>query len=149
MQRAKAFFYVCAGLFLLALSYHLGARSAGAGVSTTLQEVAVLSGQVANGGTIPLPHYADGTEALESECSWTVSLAHWVFDSGNTGASIGRMECSTDGRIVRAYVCLQADCGNTLDPRAGTANYLIIAVRNSSPTHTQQESFGSVKARWR
>jgi hypothetical protein len=30
MQRARAFFYVCAGLFLLALSYHLGARNAGA-----------------------------------------------------------------------------------------------------------------------
>lgn len=28
MNRARAFFYVCAGLFLLALSYHLGARSA-------------------------------------------------------------------------------------------------------------------------
>jgi hypothetical protein len=28
MQKARAFFYVCAGLFLLALSYHLGARSA-------------------------------------------------------------------------------------------------------------------------
>lgn len=28
MQRARAFFYVCAGVFLLALSYHLGARSA-------------------------------------------------------------------------------------------------------------------------
>ena len=27
---AKRFFYVCAGLFLLVLSYHLGARSAGA-----------------------------------------------------------------------------------------------------------------------
>jgi hypothetical protein len=30
MHRARAFFYVCAGLFLLALTYHLGARSAGA-----------------------------------------------------------------------------------------------------------------------
>lgn len=30
MHRARAFFYVCAGVFLLALSYHLGARSAGA-----------------------------------------------------------------------------------------------------------------------
>ena len=27
---AKKFFYVCAGLFLLALSYHLGAKDAGA-----------------------------------------------------------------------------------------------------------------------
>jgi hypothetical protein len=30
MHRAKAFFYVCAGICLLALAYHLGARSAGA-----------------------------------------------------------------------------------------------------------------------
>jgi len=30
MQRARAFFFVCAGVFLLALSYHLGATSAGA-----------------------------------------------------------------------------------------------------------------------
>ena len=28
MQRTKAFFYVCAGVFLLALSYHFGAASA-------------------------------------------------------------------------------------------------------------------------
>ena len=30
MYKARAFFYVCAGVFLLALSYHLGARNAGA-----------------------------------------------------------------------------------------------------------------------
>ena len=30
MNRAKAFFFVCAGLFLLTLTYQLGARSAGA-----------------------------------------------------------------------------------------------------------------------
>ncbi len=29
-MRAKTFFYACAGIFLLALSYHLGARNAGA-----------------------------------------------------------------------------------------------------------------------
>jgi hypothetical protein len=29
-MRARAFFYVCAGVFLLALSYHLGVRAAGA-----------------------------------------------------------------------------------------------------------------------
>jgi len=27
-MKARAFFYVCAGVFLLALSYHLGARTA-------------------------------------------------------------------------------------------------------------------------
>jgi len=30
MHRARSFFYVCAGLFVLALAYHLGARNAGA-----------------------------------------------------------------------------------------------------------------------
>ncbi len=30
MRKARAFFLVCAGIFLLALAYHLGARSAGA-----------------------------------------------------------------------------------------------------------------------
>ena len=35
MHKARAFFYVCAGLFLLALSYHLGARSAGAQQGST------------------------------------------------------------------------------------------------------------------
>ena len=31
-MRAKSFLYVCAGIFLLALSYHFGASSAGAQV---------------------------------------------------------------------------------------------------------------------
>jgi hypothetical protein len=33
---AKRFFYVCAGLFLLALHYHVGARSATAQVGSVL-----------------------------------------------------------------------------------------------------------------
>ncbi len=36
MHKAKVFFYVSAGLFLLALSYHLGARNVGAQGSNTL-----------------------------------------------------------------------------------------------------------------
>jgi hypothetical protein len=146
---AKRFFFVSAALLCLALVYHVGARRAGAAATTTLQEVAVLSGQVANGATIPLPHYQDGTEALESECSWTVGLSHWVLDGGNTGASIGRMECSTQGRVVRVYVCVQADCGNSSDPHSGTANYMIVAIRNDLPTPVQQSTFGSVKVRYR
>jgi hypothetical protein len=35
MQRARAFFYVCAGLFLLAASYQLGAMNAQAAASFT------------------------------------------------------------------------------------------------------------------
>ena len=35
MQKARAFFFVCAGIFLLALAYHLGARSATAQAPAT------------------------------------------------------------------------------------------------------------------
>jgi hypothetical protein len=72
-MRAGSFFYTCAGLFLLALSYHLGAGRASA-QSGAAPEVAILTGTLPDGGTIPLPHYTDGSEALESECKWIVSV---------------------------------------------------------------------------
>jgi len=34
MHKARAFFFVCAGIFLLAVAYHLGARSAVAQVGS-------------------------------------------------------------------------------------------------------------------
>ena len=37
MHKARAFFFVCAGIFLLALAYHLGARSAGAQSAGTVE----------------------------------------------------------------------------------------------------------------
>ena len=102
---AKRFFYVCAALLCLALAYHFGAGFAGAQGAVTYQETAMLSGEVGDGGTIPLPHYRDGTEALESECQWTVSpktLAtpfYAIFE-----------QCSTAGRTVRVYWCMTG-CG--------------------------------------
>jgi hypothetical protein len=36
MQRARAFFYVCAGIFLLALSYYLGASNATAQANSSV-----------------------------------------------------------------------------------------------------------------
>ncbi len=44
MQRPKAFFFLCAGVFLLALSYHLGARSAGAQGGSIIAVGQVLGG---------------------------------------------------------------------------------------------------------
>ena len=44
MYRVKAFFYVCAGLFLLALAYHLGARSAGAQANSPVSGIAFPNG---------------------------------------------------------------------------------------------------------
>ena len=45
MQRAKAFFYVCAGLFLLAGAYAMGARSAQAQVGAVVSGFAYASNQ--------------------------------------------------------------------------------------------------------
>lgn len=40
MNRARAFFYACAGVFLLALSYHFGAQTAGAQSGQQLVDIA-------------------------------------------------------------------------------------------------------------
>ena len=132
---AKRFFYVCAGLFLLVSVYAFGARRAGAQLGVS-QEVAVLQGEVADGGTIPLPHYPNGSEATESECRWIVSPR----TVGHDGAPVF-LRCSTAGRTVRIYWC-RGGCGvpgdcvpNQCAPQGGAvpgiANYLIIAVRST------------------
>jgi hypothetical protein len=155
MLRAKAFFYVCAGLLLLAVSYQLGTRAASAQASAA-PEVAVLSGSVTDGGTIPLPHYADGAEALESECHWTVSPQ--TLSMGIASAVPIFERCSTSGRVVRVYWCRSGcgpggDCATTPPdcpgPMAGTANYMIVATRIMGPVSVERQSFGQLKARFR
>ncbi len=46
MQRVRAFFYVCAGIFLLALSYHLGATNARGQVGGTGWFISGVSGGI-------------------------------------------------------------------------------------------------------
>jgi hypothetical protein len=133
---AKRLFHVSAAVLLLALAYHLGVRTTSAAPPS--QEVAVLAGEVPDGGTIPLPHYQDGSEALESECRWLVSLK---VRSNNTNFLPNFERCDTDGRTVHVYWC-QNNCSGGRDctlPGEGcgtpahpcTANYIIIATRNT------------------
>jgi hypothetical protein len=53
MHKARSFFFVCAGIFLLALAYHLGAQSAtaqaGSGVIGPFVNNAQANGEVASG----------------------------------------------------------------------------------------------------
>jgi len=44
MHKARAFFFVCAGLLCLALAYHLGAKSATADVGSSVECIAVDEG---------------------------------------------------------------------------------------------------------
>ena len=150
------FFYASATVLMLTLAYHLGAGTAGAasvGLATPT-EVAVLSGVLQNGATIPLPTYADGTTALESECKWSVSNTY--FGAGDTwcytadavyGTPPSTYENATffnshAGRVMNAG---HAGGGGTYD-----GNYIIVATREASqPTPALHQSFSQVKARYR
>jgi hypothetical protein len=141
---AKRLFHASAAIVLIVLTYHVGARNVGAQTGSN-QEVAVLSGTIAHDGTIPLPRYQDGTEASESECEWTVSMS----SLRNSGAgAYTRLECFTEGRVVRAFGCPQVLCDGN-GPVLGSANYMIIAVRNTSPTTTGHGTWGGVKRRYK
>jgi hypothetical protein len=156
---ARKFFLVAAGMFLLALSYHFGVSTAGAsGAAATAglaapTEVAMLTGVLTNGGVIPLPTYADGTTALESECQWIVSLPFftnaadsWCFtestlhgmrDVGSTRYDNPTFYSMHPGRVINV--------GGSQE--AYNASYLIIATRGASlPTSTLHQSWGQVKA---
>jgi hypothetical protein len=135
---ARKFFYVCAGLFLLALSYHFGAGTVRAQVPSA-EEVVVLTGTLQEDEIIPLPVYKDGTTALESECKWMVGVAYVnpIRFTGNDA-----IRCETVGRTLS---WLTPD--DPLD--RSRAHYIIIAVRGSSPTAAQQQSWGQLKARFK
>jgi hypothetical protein len=137
MHKARSFFYVCAGLLCLALAYHLGARGATA-EGAAAPEIAILTGTVPDGGTIPLPHYADGSEALESECRWIVSPNTATATLGMAGG----LWCYTSGRVVAVGM---AGSGSSI----GVANYLIIATRAAGVVGVQRVTLGELKARYR
>ena len=92
------------------------------------QSVAVLSGIISNGGTIPLPSgYSEG------QCSWMVSIdnsnsngAGWDIDNGIVANHISH-RCYTTGRVVTANTTVRDEAGfRTYD---ATANYIIIGVK--------------------
>ena len=133
----KKFFFVCAGFLCLAFAYHLGAGSAKATSLAQPGDVAVLSGEVADGGTIPLPTYSDGSPATEAECRWVVSPRAFLVQYS------GHVYCYTNGRVVHVV-----SEGGQNDP-VTIANYMSVAVRADNPTPVQKSTFGSGKARYR
>lgn len=136
---AKKLFYMCAGLTLLCVALQARIPQASGAASAALPgEVAVLTGTVADGETLPLPVYADGTSALEAECKWIVSInVAWGLGSGE------RVVCYTEGRRVHV-----GGTGST--PPFGlqnVANFMVIATRGAgSPTSARSTSWGALKA---
>ncbi len=77
-MRARSFFYVAAGIFLLALSYHLGARSAGAQASGT-SVVGFIAGPAGGAYTAAAitangDVYATSISALDHFWAWRANI---------------------------------------------------------------------------
>jgi len=86
--------------------------------------VAILSGTVGHGGTIPLP-----SGFSESECKWMVSVGNW--DGGLDGGACDRIIFTANGtRTVTAqgWDHNWVDSGSTQTIN-GTANYMIIGIK--------------------
>jgi len=148
MQRAKAFFYVGAGLVFLALTVSSGTQPASAHALGVQSEIAIGAGVLTDGQTIPLPTFGDGTAAVEADCKWFVSLRD--FPVGTVNVLVAH--CSADNRVVSAYVCVP-DPQNCVpsDPTFShcTVNYLIIATRVTAPVSARPSTVGQLKARFR
>ena len=86
--------------------------------------VAILSGTIGHGGTIPLP-----SGFSESQCKWMVSVGYW--DGGLDGGACDRIIFTANGtRTVTAqgYDHNWVDGGST-QTISGTANYIIIGIK--------------------
>lgn len=86
-------------------------------------QVAVMTGEIANGGTIPLPAgYSEG------QCKWMVGIYEL---SANANSEI--VKCQTDGRTVRfckaRYVKGGGYTGWVDFGAAGVASYIVIGVK--------------------
>lgn len=135
-MRAKTFFYVCAGVFLLALSYHLGARSVVAqtmgldGANITQGTVTAADGRTFRVMTGPtpgtLPDVIPGTARVIS--TGTLPDQYWQYGALLENGDFYRFAFSAPGGVSGwQYV------GNLL----------------SGATPAQRESFGALKSRYR
>lgn len=114
-------------------------------------EVAVAQGILSVGDQVPLPAYADGMPAAESEVFWTSQLWRAEFfadgivryQSGDhlTATFNGRQLASVDGQI---------NTGGSVPPSATNVRVLVTAVAvRSATTPTTRQTFGCIKARYR
>ena len=85
--------------------------------------VAVLTGTISNGGTIPLP-----SGYTESQCKWMVSINSQVTALSTDGSDDRTyLRCFTTGRVVSCYMSTKNTPGEVKE--SGVANYIIIGVK--------------------
>ena len=86
-------------------------------IKNSIVKIAILTGTVAHGGTIPLPN-----GFLESQCKWTVSPATIVDFA--TGGDLKGFGCTVDEH--RKVSCVAESHGDSVNT---IANYIIIGVK--------------------
>lgn len=85
--------------------------------------VAVLTGTIAHGGTIPLP-----SGYTEAQCKWMVSTNSQVTALSTDGSDDRTyIRCFTTGRVVSCYMSNKN--APEVVKESGVANYIIIGVK--------------------
>jgi hypothetical protein len=131
---ARRFFYVCAGLFLLALSYHLGASTA-----------------VAQGAGLGLVCKLDGTDMYDTQSFCTPGGDVYQYWGGRWTKTSNVFGGAPGGRQVVSY-----DCGVALASNGevfasalfGYGPWTSRGFPTGGPTPALQESWGQLKARY-
>jgi hypothetical protein len=132
-MRAKSFFYVCAGLFLLALGYHLGATNATAQSPGGIEAAAI--------------HENENTSAVIGRQLWYwhgVAAPPALMTSAVIPGSAAVIACGGDSGA--GYVLLEN--GEEWKCSSG-GSWTLVANWPVGSTPARQESWGGVKARYR
>ena len=134
---AKKFFYACAGLFLLGLSYHAGAGSV----------AAQTSGQVVAGGD-SWAFLSDGT--VYRHAFVANGMGPWVL-AGHLAAPGGVVGVSTSGFYSGgvAFVRVLMDDGAFWEFRESGESIFLNSIFGTTPTATVPQTWGQVKDRYR
>jgi hypothetical protein len=132
-MRAKSFFYVCAGLFLLALGYHLGARNA-----TAQSPGGIEAGDISGN---------ENTTAVINRQLWYwhgVANPPALVTAAVIPGGAAVVACGSDGSA--GWVLLAN--GEEWKCSSG-GSWSLVAIWPAGSTPTRQESFGALKARYR
>ena len=134
MERAKAFFFVCAGMFLLALGYQLGARSAGAQGGAQIDGAAIAMSQ--NPFTDP------------PRASGVVGRTFYFWYQGGTHVA-GAPVPGTETVIATEpnYEQVMLANGDMYQSNGDSWTYLGNLLGGATATHRQ--TWGALKARYR
>jgi hypothetical protein len=138
---AKKFFYVCAGLFLLAGAYALGARSAVAQAPGTVVSAGVV-------GTGNPPTIVSVSDRIVRFASAAVPCPGAAIGGPIPGSS--PVVWAGPGGGGGYYLVAVLESGDLYSqPSPGGSWTLIGNLICGGPTPVKQESFGAVKARYR